>query len=378
MIKNTFYVIFVGVLKITKNYYILIELEDKMKELLYYPSFFVEDENWIKFALLYLDKVVTIVPTEAYHHLTNTHQLILNETDLLNSHSPNEVEVNAAALKMGNEIDFFINNPINRYMKNSGPFNVNEWQDKGTFTHELFEGKYPYELKKMLTSKNFAKESENGIIINQYLAHIYMTILAHTIAEDKGISTITDIKNKIDFPTLNNLIKNKQLEPKRYKTLIENINIFLPKDINEIELLKIIEFRNHPNNRKALNEFQTAIEKLGLLTRENTSENELMDVKKELFDAKRKYILNIASQFGVGVGSMIGIYQLIKGDAQQLDFLREVLGMGVIQGVRGIYSDINEYNNIRRATSYISNIENLSAGYWNRPRNGLVRNSHLV
>lgn len=119
-----------------------------MRELLYYPYFFIEDEEWIKFALLYLGKVVTIVPLEATRYLSDTHNLILNETDLLNSHSPTDEEVEYATLKMGNELGFLINNHINDFMVNQGPYNISRWNDDRTFTYELFSGKFPIELKK--------------------------------------------------------------------------------------------------------------------------------------------------------------------------------------------------------------------------------------
>lgn len=109
-------------------------------------------------------------------------------------------------------------------------------------------------------------------------------------------------------------------------------------------------------------EFQSAIEKLGLLVEENLSENQMIDVKKELTEAKNQYISEIISQFGVGTATTIGIYQLINSNAQHLDFLREILGLGAIRGIKKIYGLINEYNNIRRATSYISDIENLKRG----------------
>lgn len=337
-----------------------------MRELLYYPYFLMEDEEWIKFALLYLGKVVTIVPTEANSYLTDTHNLILNETDLLSSHSPTVGEVNQATLKMGNELDFLTNNPINDFMFNRGPHNINEWKDERTFTYELFEGKFPMELKNMLTSNRYARGSGNGIVVHRNIANIYMSILAHTIAEDRGISTITDVKNKIDFVTIDKVIERHQVRPNRYKTLIENININLPGNVQDLELSKIIEFRNNPNNRRNLQEFQTAIEKLGLLVNENLSENQMIDIKKELSDTKQQYISGIVAKFGVGTAATIGIYQLINGDAQHIDFLREVLGLGAIQGMKNMYGNINEYNNFRRATSYISDIENLSRGVWNR------------
>jgi hypothetical protein len=347
-----------------------------MKELLYYPNFFMEDTEWLKFALLYIDRVVTIVPTEANGHLSDTHKLILNETDLLNSHSPTSDEIDNAALKMGSELGLLIRNPINEFMVNGGPHKINEWRDASKFTHELFKGKYPLELQNMLKSYRLASESENGIITHRYVAFIYMTILAHIIAEERGISTITDVKNNIGFTNINKAVRMHQNQFNRYKTLTNNITIYLPRDIKDIELRSIIEFRNHPNNKRNLKEFQTAIEKLGLILNENTSENEMIDIKKEIFETKRNYIAGIAAQLGTGIASTIGVYQLINGDAEQLDFLREVLGLGILQGVQNIYGNINEFNNLRRSSSYISNIENLSRGSWKSRRARGIINSY--
>ncbi|KMJ59121.1 hypothetical protein AB685_08655 [Bacillus sp. LL01] len=346
-----------------------------MRELLYYPNFFIEDESWLKFALLYVGKVVTIVPTEANSFLTDTHRLILEETDLLNSHSPTENEIEVATQKMGMELGLIMNNPINEFLY-SGPRNLTQLKDENLFTYELFEGKYPLELKRMLISNGFASESQNGILVHKNMANIYMAILAHTIAVEKELSTITDVKNNVNFATIDSIIKTHQRTPNKYKTLTDYITVNIPENIDETDLLSLIEFRNHPNNQRNLQAFQSAIEKLGLLSSESLSENELIDIKKELFDAKRQYLANIATYFGTtGIASSIGVFQLINSEAPQLDFLREVLGIAAIFGQRSIYGSINDYNNLRHATSYISDIENLNnRGSWSRKRQALPAN----
>ncbi|WP_303981533.1 hypothetical protein [Niallia circulans] len=331
-----------------------------MKELLYYPNFFIEDETWAKFALLYLDKVITIIPTQANINYSYTHKLLLNETDLLNSHSPSVDEINYASESMGNEIGLLLNNPINKFRESDATWNFEVWKDRDSFTYELYNGKFPDELRRMLIGYNLAEESDNGIIVHQNIASIYMTLLAHIIGEKRRIPVITDKSNSVRFTDINRRINRIVTDSRRFKTLTDSINITLPRRLREISLEEIIEFRNNPIIKRNLLEFQSAVDRLNLLANDNLSENEMIDIKKAIFDAKRQYALNITGQFGVGVSSAIGFYQLINGDAQHLDFLKEVLGLGALQGIRNVYFNINEFETYRRASNYISDVENLA------------------
>lgn len=330
-----------------------------MKELLYYPNFFVEDEKWLKFSLLYLDELVTIVPMEAHKHLSDEHNLVLKETDLLSSHSPTGDEITRAAINMGNELEKITNNPITKYMINPNPYNFKEWKVEEGFTNEIFDGKIPYELQKMLVSERFGKLSDNGIKVHYKIANIYMTLLAHSIAMERDISTITDLKERVPFLSLDEVMQKKQREVEKYKTLIDNIYIELPQTIDDLKVEELIDFRNKDKNRRNLEEFHHAMEKLKIFSIERLSEKDTIDIKKELFDAKKEYIAKITGQFGAGIGAIIGMHQLISGDAQQFEFLREVLGISAVSGIKSVYGNIGEYKNYHKATSYITDIRNL-------------------
>lgn len=335
-----------------------------MRETLYYPSFFVEDEKWLKFALLYLGEVVTIIPTEANINFSSTHSLILNETDLLRSHSPTEREVNFAANSLGDEIARFANNPLysNRDLRgNWKHHNQNDW--------EIYNGKMSYQLQDMLLSNEWAKPTENGLIMNGELAGVYMTLLANVIADERNIPTITDKKMPVNFSKINHSLNSRNSNSKRFKTLSNELEIKLPKDLESIGIGRVIDFRNNPRNRRNLDEFHNAIENMNQLNDANLSENDMLYIKKNLFDAKRQYLSGFAGQFIVGSGSVLGIYQLISGDAPLLDYFREVLGFGVISGIRSAYGNVNELRENHRAISYLSDVENLSK---NRQRNGLL------
>lgn len=70
--------------------------------MLYYPEFEVNNINWLKFALLYLDDIQPIIPMLPYdksEDLTPLTLDIMNSTDLIREYHPNYGEGNIASLK---------------------------------------------------------------------------------------------------------------------------------------------------------------------------------------------------------------------------------------------------------------------------------------
>lgn len=93
---------------------------------------------------------------------------------------------------------------------------------------------------------------------------------------------------------------------------------------------------------------------------EMTSEYDIIEAKKRLIDAKKQFKSNLMNSFAVTGASILGIYQLIDGDASSLDFLKEVLGMGVIAGVKVAYGQVNGYTNVSKAVSFLTEVERLN------------------
>ena len=69
-----------------------------MEELLYYPNFEIQNENWLKFALLYIDKLKPIVPYQGDKYISEYSNLIYNESDLLVKYRPEYSEAYKATL----------------------------------------------------------------------------------------------------------------------------------------------------------------------------------------------------------------------------------------------------------------------------------------
>jgi hypothetical protein len=324
-----------------------------MKEALYYPSFYIDDEKWLKFALLYLGEVVTITPSEANINHTYMHELVLRETNLFSRHSPAESEVNTAANDLGDFISRISMNPLYDNPQR-------QWRQRSNTDWEIYSGKMAYKLQEMLLENEWAMKTENGLNISPELASQYMTLLANIIASNRNIPTVTDKKMPVNFSSMNRNVNREINRDKRVITLSNEVDIFLPRNIDEISIEEIIKFRNDPENSRNLTEFHNAIEDMNNLTGSNLSDNEMLNLKKNLFDAKKQYKSKLATQFTMGAGSALGIYQLISGDAPYLDFFKEVLGLGVISGVRCAYGNLNGYRTTNKAIGYLSDIENLT------------------
>lgn len=323
-----------------------------MREVLYYPNFYIEDERWLKFALLYLGEVVTIMPNNIGKiELSAIQELVLRETNLFSAHSPNSEEIEVAALNIGDTIGRVTMNPLLQNRANS-------WRDLEGENIEIYSGKMAYKLQEMLIEKEWAQETERGLIINNDLATEYMTLLANVISNRRDIPTISDKKSDVRYRELDRIVRT-DFRNNSLKTLRDSIEIYLPRNIDETPIERIIEFRNNPVNQRNLNEFHDAMAMVNRMG-EMTSEYDIIETKKRLIDAKKQYKSNLRNSFAVTGASILGIYQLIDGDASSLDFLKEVLGMGVIAGVKVAYGQVNGYTNASKAVSYLTEVERLN------------------
>jgi hypothetical protein len=59
-----------------------------MRKVLSYPHFEVENELYLKIALLYFEELSTIVPNRIISSLSESHKDISNSTNLLSTYNP--------------------------------------------------------------------------------------------------------------------------------------------------------------------------------------------------------------------------------------------------------------------------------------------------
>lgn len=230
-----------------------------MRELIYYPGFEVQNLDWLKFALLYIDELNPIIPKSGDRHLTNLSRKLTNETDLIRAHRPDYEEGEKATLDAIDVVEKILRQPqaYSRIFWNNNM--VDNWRRPENHNYTLFKDKYTYTWELFCQNNGLATSTPEGIGIPKELGFIYMTLLAQIIADSRGISPITDHARLDRF----SIFTRRAGYPERKKLKVAQavLQLRLPENLNHIKLDEIIKFRNRPGFKNRLNAFHTELDK---------------------------------------------------------------------------------------------------------------------
>jgi hypothetical protein len=240
-----------------------------MNTTLYYPGFEVKDINWLKFALLYIRKLRPIIPLSGDNDLSEITHRINEETDLFSYYRPTFQESYEASEIAYDVVSRFLLEP-ERYRYRFKKFNTDAYfKDLQTHNFLLYNEKFTYHFANFCINNGYATESSKGILINEEIGNIYMSILANIISEKNQIHCITDMPNmdryniyirdigNLAFNTDINLNRNYRIE-KIARSVIE---LYIPKGISNIDLNTIIQFRASNDYSVALEAFHNEIDR---------------------------------------------------------------------------------------------------------------------
>lgn len=232
-----------------------------MNKIIYYPGFEVKDVNWLKFALLYIEKLRPIIPSSAHEHLSDTHRKLFNETDLIEPYAPDyrvgkeasEEAILAIEKLLG---EFKICRQFSFSARNAVPAFIKIWKRGENHKFLLFQDKYSSEWEKYCVKKKFCRYHPDGILLAEELAFLYMSILAQIVADSEGISSITDKSGYDNFTTtIRKSAKPCGLHDLAHSTL----KLILP-NFARVSLEDIIKFRNRRNFKCLLKAFNAELD----------------------------------------------------------------------------------------------------------------------
>ncbi len=264
-----------------------------MNKLIYYPGFEIKDENWLKFALLYIDELHPIIPDSGLIHLSKNTKSIINNTDLIKPHVPDYNEGEKASKNALDKFECYLRNP-ERYtpsigkqfdsipwLRNRRSLNmVEKWRNEAFQTFTLFSEKYSYEFEYYCKKEGIAHSSNGNLNISEELAYVYMSFLADEISDNLNLDSITDhyLSNEL-------LISNKRRHDKM-KMVQRSIQMEIPRNIQNIELNKIIQLRADHNFNKLREKYVFEIDnyfKDPNATNNNYIDNDnMLNYKKEI------------------------------------------------------------------------------------------------
>lgn len=244
-----------------------------MKDFLYYPGFEIEDEEWLKFALLYMDGVNTIVPKYASFLERTDTRIIKENTNLLQVYNPSYKEGRDSSYEVIKILEDFFASKFYSSEKNI----FDSWKLKELQTVELYSGKYSNEFEDYCIDKSIASKSHNGILISKELSMTYMSIFAHNIGDRNGMSIITDFRDQQNLVLLNKHTQSYNSELVELNTLKSIININIPAHIKDVPLADIINLRNKEDFQSKLKAFNKALNDFTNSTNQNLSEENYKD-----------------------------------------------------------------------------------------------------
>jgi hypothetical protein len=230
-----------------------------MKELIYYPGFEINDSSWLKFALLYIDKLRPIIPASGDHVLSEWYRRLSGETDLLDFYRPEYNEGSVATIKAIETIDGFLSKP-DRYTNLFGTDQLHiKWRDTNNQDYELFREKFSGDWIDFCLEEGIGNETDRGVKVTKHVAHLYMSILAHIVAHERDICPISDNRD------IDNILMYLQRGDKKNEQQIavaQNIiELKLPANLQEISMNEIISFRNKAGFKERLQAFHTELDK---------------------------------------------------------------------------------------------------------------------
>lgn len=229
-----------------------------MKNLIYYPGFEVENHNWLKFALLYIEQLNPIIPIAGDEHLSPLYEQLLDETDLIAAHRPEYSEGQKATLDAIETVERILLNPRNYSWNFRHDHAARVWSHPGWHNHLLFRDKYTLAWEQFCLSHGFCTVADEGIYLSRDLAHIYMTLLAQIIADGRGVPSITDHPNLDRFAVFVRKPSTRTGNNLRIAQAV--LQVRLPQNISEIGFPEIIAFRNRRGYRDRLRAFHAQLD----------------------------------------------------------------------------------------------------------------------
>ncbi len=331
-----------------------------MRSLIYFPGFEPESEDWLKFALLYLDSVRPIVPESADTHLTDTFRDVERFTDLVDLHRPTYEEGSNATADAIDQVERILRHPEVFEHVFGVPDVVVKWREREPDTTELWGEKFSHSWQNFCRENKLGRESDHGIVIPTSLADVYMTILANCIADGRGMSPISDDEKITDFSFF--VRRSQQASPDDEVSVLEtSLPIVLPENLSDISINSIMQLRNSDSFNKKRRAFQNVVQRVATSIEDGGDAKDLID---ELGSTFKDFSVDIAS-ISTGLASLgFGMWLVASGASfAPLDAIRQVLA-GAEFSVGGIIKIRKtwEHSQVQRfARRYVADVRQLNA-----------------
>lgn len=329
-----------------------------MKDLIYYPNFESTDLDWLKFALLYIDKLNPIIPETGDKQRSELYRKLMGETDLIQIHRPDFDEGYSSSLDAIDIAERIKNDPYRFDLKLNHVNAIRIWQDKKYQAYKIYQEKFSYDWERYCIDNNFAQKTDGGLLISEQLGNIYMTVLANTIADKRGKSPITD-KSTIDSLSL--FVKTKApTQTKELSNAKGIIELKLPAKIRQISLDDIIKARNAKGFKKSMKAFHSELDKFYKGVEAGKTSSDFVESYNSSLSDFTDNILSISIDtvnFALGAGMLIA-----SPAYTQTEFFKTVVLAGtglVVKSTSSLHNTWRNTESKRHCRRYLTQISRL-------------------
>lgn len=338
---------------------------------IYYPHINLTNKNWLKYALLFWDKISRIVPHSVTPSDSEDVIRIRSEIGFIEDYHPERWDTSNAASKFFRTFRHWIEDPeIVDYYRHRYPEifeDLFHWRHRRRHRHpDMFrffgaiaqqEGTYIHvqkldrDLKEYLYCLGVAMPGENEwsdwVRIDGELGLLYMTYLASSIGENTSRPTVTDYGPCFAASS----VLRRDVEHRRNEELecgLGNLLIasYAPKDMNAVTMERLIEFRKkYESDRLG---FFDSIASLCKDIPKVESEDQLKDALNHHGASLRKQTDELKKQFEdmriepvlrfIGISLPTACTSLIEYVPDNFDPL--IIGGGVLLGFAGAAQSI--------------------------------------
>ncbi|UPT67246.1 MAG: hypothetical protein M0D57_00670 [Sphingobacteriales bacterium JAD_PAG50586_3] len=327
-----------------------------MKNTIYFPSFEPLSENWLKFALLYMEKFSPIIPKSGDKDLSNNFSDVVKHTDLIKKYKPQYSQGQRASI---NAIEFFdkVKGAKHRYSILLNKPNLDRYFKLKEFhTFYIYREKFSMDFEEYCEKNRYSTYAHGGIMVCEELAFAYMSYLAEEIAFEEGVSIITDSNKFNDFLNYRKLTPKSNSKKNEFAQGV--INLLLPANLSEIPISKIIEFRN--KHRGLINSYNIELDNSLDSIQNGVTENDFVKRYNNIYSELTKEVIAT----GISITAVpLGIYMLMNNTTTTSEeYIKEIIGgIGMLLSggfaASGRWKDISNKHNCRR---YLTNLTRIS------------------
>lgn len=326
-----------------------------MEPLIYFPTFEPPNEAWLKFALIYFENFRPIVPYSRQNELSDSFRRIQDRTDLITLYNPSYEQSTRASLFAIEETEEILNDTYARSPLFSTTNIRRRWEDKQNWNFRIYQEKLTNDWVRFCESNQIGRRENDGIMVSEELAFLYMTYLAKEIALSEDMAIITD---NIKFDGFTNYARATTPSiNKRTRFAKGIINLIVPKNLSEIPFSTLIKFRG--KNRQLIRAFNGEIDNIQRRISEGYTEQDFIDSYNNIYSEFSKVLL----EYGTGISSIpLTAYILINNSSARLpEYIKETLGaLGmVIGGGYALNKALKDTESARYCKKYLTNLKRI-------------------